>query len=368
MKRDLHALKVRHPIEAVVSRYVTLHRSGRMLKARCPFHEERTASFFVDAASGHWQCYGRCATGGDVIDFLGVRRYGAGWNARDPAMFKAIVEELDGAPAPPSAAPRPRPAEPDDYHPVEMNEEAYLLLERAMRLYRARLWAMGAGPDDPLGWLRSRGFTDGTLRTANIGYCAGDTLMKYIRQTGVPIHLPRRMHLIDQGQGDREFLTGRFVFPELDPGGRVLHLAGRRWDPRLGDRAKKYLALKGVAKPLYGWARLDKTPSPRPVFLTESLTDGLMLQQWRLDRLVVLGTGLKPGHARLLARLERPLVCLPHNDGGTGLAAATKWQAAVGRGHLLLLPEMVKDINDLGLLPDGREIFCRLAAGAGFPI
>lgn len=58
-------------IEDVVSKYVPdLKRSGRYLKACCPFHNEKTPSFFVMPDKGKWRCYGACQEGGNVIDFV----------------------------------------------------------------------------------------------------------------------------------------------------------------------------------------------------------------------------------------------------------------------------------------------------------
>ena len=54
----------------MVSRYVTLQRSGSNQKANCPFHQERTPSFYVFPDRQTWRCFGACATGGDVFSFV----------------------------------------------------------------------------------------------------------------------------------------------------------------------------------------------------------------------------------------------------------------------------------------------------------
>jgi DNA primase len=238
-----------------------------------------------------------------------------------------------------------------------MTVDTRTLLDRVAAIYRARLWAMGAAPGTPLTYLHQRGFADGTIRLARLGYCAGDEILKYLRQNRIPLDLARSLCLIDPERGDCEFLRGRIVFPDFSSDDHVLGLAGRKWAGALGPRSAKHLALKGWDKPLYGWARLDKDACDQPVFVTESLPDGLSLNQWGLDALVTLGTALKPPHARLLADLLRPLVYVPHNDGGTGLAAAQAWRAAVGRGEILRLPGQAKDINELALIPGGRRAF-----------
>ncbi len=63
-------VKQKIDIVDVVSQYATLKKAGRLLKANCPFHNEKTPSFVVYPDEGTWHCFGACATGGDVFSFL----------------------------------------------------------------------------------------------------------------------------------------------------------------------------------------------------------------------------------------------------------------------------------------------------------
>jgi len=84
---DTIALKENARIEDVVARDVELRPSGRTLKGRCPFHNDRTPSFFVYPDEGRWWCFGACSDGGDTIEFIQrIRNCG----------FREAVTELQG--------------------------------------------------------------------------------------------------------------------------------------------------------------------------------------------------------------------------------------------------------------------------------
>jgi len=68
-RMDVQAIKEKIDIVAVISRYVTLVKSGSGYKGRCPFHKDDTPSFVVSPEKGLWHCFG-CGEGGDVIGFL----------------------------------------------------------------------------------------------------------------------------------------------------------------------------------------------------------------------------------------------------------------------------------------------------------
>src|SRR2546425_10486828 len=63
-------LKQTIDIADVISDYVPLQKSGRNFKAVCPFHQEKTPSFYVFTDRQSWHCFGACGTGGDVFSFI----------------------------------------------------------------------------------------------------------------------------------------------------------------------------------------------------------------------------------------------------------------------------------------------------------
>lgn len=356
-------VKRRYPLAEMVARYVpNLKHTGAHLLGCCPFHPDRNPSFAVHLPTETWRCYSAaCDCGGDVIDLVGRAHFGPSWNSRDKAMFKEALGLLTGNALPPLRQVIPATwRDARQWRPIEMTPRAQLVLHLAARLYHTTLLKLGSGPSSPQAYLQQRGFDRACLRAEGLGYASGELLGPALVVSGLSRAQAAELNLLTGQHHQREFLAGRIVFVDRDRQGRVLHLIGRAFAPWLSDEAPKYLSLKDLSKPLYGYARLDKRPSQRPVVLVESPPDAITARQWGWDALACVGAHLKEEHAVLLGRLRRPLLIVPHNDGGTGLGAAQRWLERIGHGHIALLPDAVKDLNELGQQPDGAAMFREL--------
>ena len=368
-RESIEGIKARHPLQDVAARYVAeLRHTGSNLVGRCPFHDDRNPSFAIHLPTQTWTCFAAsCGLGGDVIDLVGYGRFGRAWNSRDKEMFKHALADLDGNRLPPLKQPTPATWYAQQaWRPIELSPLVQMLLHTAARLYHTTLLTMGNGPGTPYAYLRSRGFTDETIQQEAIGYATGDLLVPALLACGLGIAGAAEINLLDAERRYREFMAGRVIFVERDRGGRVLHLIGRAFASGLGVRAPKYLSLKEMSKPLYGYARLDRRESSQPVVLVESPPDAITARQWGFDALANIGTKMKLEHAAILARLKRPLVVVPHNDGGAGLAAAEGWRELIGRGALAELPAGVKDLNELCMREDGEHTFLVLMKALGY--
>lgn len=383
----LQEKKSHYRLEDIVSRYTELHGSGAVLTGKCPIHGGRHNSFAVYVHTQTWQCYSaKCDRGGDVFDFVGFQLFGAAWNSRDKAQFTEMLGHLEGtqpstsrgaalqqpkgarplpgmgdlgeAPAP--SAPTPRPAEP--------SLKTRNLLRLASGVYHQELLAGRGRPGSAYEYLRQeRAFTHDTIVSHAIGYAGGQHLLPALERHHYTLADGIEARLFG-AEKKREWFAGRIVFCERDRAGRVLHLIGRKFAPWLGEASPKYLSLSEITKPIYGYARLVRSASDRPVFLVEGPPDQVTLNQWGFDALANLGTKLSHHHAALLAGLRRPLVVVPNNDEdpNKGMAAAIKWLDLIGHGVMLKLPSDVKDVNELALLPDGATTFRNLVRSAGF--
>ncbi|MDE2801728.1 MAG: CHC2 zinc finger domain-containing protein, partial [Chloroflexota bacterium] len=132
----LDDVKARLNIVDVVSNYVPLTQAGRVFKARCPFHTERTPSFVVNPERGSWRCFGACAEGGDAIRFVMKME-----NQTFSEALRALAVRL--------GVPLPTPRQQAQMDPLlRANQEA-------MRFFQRRLQSdEGAGA---LAYLQDRG-------------------------------------------------------------------------------------------------------------------------------------------------------------------------------------------------------------------
>ena len=147
-------VKERLDIIEVIGRHVHLQKSGRNFKGLCPFHTEKTPSFFVFPDTQGWHCFG-CQKGGDVFTFV---------TEFEGLDFRTALEELARR-----AGVELRPRTPEQVEAESEVDRLRGLLEAAADYYHALLLTapQAAYARD---YLKKRGFTLETLKTFRLGY------------------------------------------------------------------------------------------------------------------------------------------------------------------------------------------------------
>ena len=351
---DTADLKRRHPIADVVARCgVRLRPSGRALVGRCPFHEDSgRPNLHIYPDTARWWCY-RCGVGGDAIDFV-MAREGLGF--LDACAFIA-----GGVTAGAAAAPL-FPVLPSAPHPAGVSgTAARACLAAAVEVYHHRLLRDPAA----LAYCAGRGLDRDLLARCRVGFVTGGELAPALRERGLSPGAAMDAGLLDRCGRDR--LAGRIVIPEIRAAG-PLWLIGRA----AGERgpAPKYLSLPG-RKPLLGWQDVRESDV---VFITEGPFDRLALAGWGFPALALAGTRARPDVLRALARFACVYLVLDSDPAGREATTAL-WEALGPRALPVQLPQGVKDIADLALLPHGRAAFTHavraaagLAAGDAHPL
>jgi DNA primase len=307
----LDELRARTPIRALIGRSVKLTRSGRETKGCCPFHGEKTPSFYV--YDDHFHCFG-CGEHGDVITFV-MKTTGAS--------FMEAVETLAGEAGleVPKASPQAAQAEARRADIAEV-------LEAAGKLYQTWLFEPQGGA--ALDYLRGRGLSDETIRKFGLGW-SGDgrsVLAAGLRGQGIKPEQLIEAGLMKQGDhGPVDMFFSRVMFPITDRRGGMISFGGRI----MGDGQPKYVngpetAVFSKRRSLYGlnFAR-DAVRKGAALIVVEGYMDVIALAQAGFGGVVApLGTALTEEHLDEIWRLSpEPVICFDGDSAGRRAALKT---------------------------------------------
>ena len=242
----IEAIKAKIDVVEEVGLVVALRKSGKSFQGLCPFHNERTPSFYVFPESQTWHCFG-CNEGGDVFTFVEKQQ---GLDFRDALHYLAekvgVTIEDYGSTSP------------------EQQREANALKEKLRKLYEeAALWfhqmlLRSKDAADARAYIQSRGISAESVMSFSLGYAleGWDGLSKYLFGQGYTEYELEQAGLVraremgkaqaassmsavgrDQGSGVYDYFRNRIIFPIRDIRGRVIGFGGRA----LGDNHPKYL-------------------------------------------------------------------------------------------------------------------------------
>jgi DNA primase len=302
----LDELRSRVSLAGLIGRKVKLVRRGREQAGLCPFHHEKTPSFYVVEDKAFFHCFG-CGAHGDVIGFV---------MRADNLDFLEAVEKLAGEAG--LAVPQ---STPEEQGRARRQKTLLEVLEAAAVFYEDRLWAPAGRPAQA--YLRTRGLDDEAIRCFRLGWAPSDG--RALRRN-LAVDFPEALlieagllHRSDEGE-PFDYFRGRVMFPIGDRAGRVIAFGGRV----LGDGQPKYLnspehPLFEKGRILYGWsaARAAKGERPDPI-VTEGYMDVIALNRAGFATAVApLGTALTEFQLRELWRLgSQPILCFDGDAAG----------------------------------------------------
>lgn len=301
----LQELHDRVDIESVISPYVTLKRKGKLLGGLCPFHNEKTPSFYVYPETQSYYCFG-CGSGGDAITFI------------------KNIENLDYIESVRFLCEKYGLSMPEDNYDNGLSKKRTRLFEanrEAARYYYKQLFE----PNGKIArdYCKKRQLTKDTVTLFGIGYASDswDSLTNYLKSKGFTTEELIEADLAKKGRNGGCFDTfrNRLVFPIVDLRGNVLGFSGRRLNEE--DRAKyvnssdTLIYKKG--REIFGLNLAKKTKADN-LILCEGNIDVVMLHQAGFDNAVAaLGTALTEDQAQLLSRYTGEiLLCYDNDEAG----------------------------------------------------
>jgi DNA primase len=328
-------VKQRLDIVDVVGQYVQLQKAGRNYKAICPFHSERTPSFFVSPERQSWHCFGACGTGGDIFSFVMKKE-----NLEFAEALRLLAERAG------VTLVERRPEEEAERNRLREANEA------AAQFYHRTLVSTEAG-QKAKHYLEKRGQDLKTMQDFQLGYSPSgwDSLCQHLRERGYRDEELMAAGLAVEGErGLRDLFHQRIMFPITDMRGRVVGFGGRSLPIEGQEEGQpKYLntpqtAIFDKGSLLYA---LDKAKEhirhEGLAMIVEGYTDAIAAHQHGFANVVAsMGTALSERQVRLLKRFSRDVVLALDADtaGQEATLRAVEYQDIVGRDiRVIILPE-----------------------------
>jgi DNA primase len=352
----LEELRARLTLSSLVGRRTRLVKAGREYKACCPFHNEKTPSFYVNDDKQFFHCFG-CGAHGDVIGFT---------MRADHLSFPEAIEKLAGEAG--LDVPRMGPAEREKAERAKTLGDA---VEAACVWYQEKLRAPEGRA--ALAYLHGRGLSDDTIERFRLGYAPEGwrNLAAALKLRGFDEAMLLEAGLITKPEDRPEpfdFFRNRVMFPITDRRGRVIAFGGRVMD----DSKPKYLNSRDT--PLFhkrgnlyalDKARLGVGERKARALVAEGYMDVIALHQAGFVGAVApLGTALTEEQMEALWRIHpEPIVCLDGDAAGqrAALKAAETALPLLKPGRALrfaVLP--AEDDPDSLIKRDGAAAFERL--------
>ena len=330
-------------IVEVVSEFVTLRKSGANYKGLCPFHDEKTPSFYVSPARGTCHCFG-CGKGGNPIGFIMEHEQMTYPEALRWLAAKYHIEIQE------------RELSDDEKREQSERESMFIVNEWAAFYFKDVLRNHADGVAVGMQYFRSRGFRDDIIAKFQLGYDLPDRRAlamaaqakgykeEFLLKTGI-CYKTDRGELIDR-------YAGRVIFPWIGISGKVVGFGGRLLDSRTKGVNQKYVNspdsdIYHKDRELYGLYQAKKAIAKEDrVYMVEGYTDVISMHQCGIENVVAnSGTALSMHQIHILHRFTSNITLLYDGDAA-GIHAAM-------RGTDMLLSEGM-NLKVL-LLPDGDD-------------
>lgn len=327
----------------VVSEFVTLRKRGVNFVGLCPFHDDKTPSFYVSAAKGLCKCFS-CGKGGNVVHFVMEHE-----QMTYPEALRWLAKKYN-------IEIKERELTDEEKQVQNVRESLFVVNEFARDYFQNTLYNHADGKAIGMSYFRQRGIRDDIVKKFQLGYSttANNALAQEAMRKGYKKEFLIKTGLCYEKEDGslRDRFWGRVIFPWFNISGKVLGFGGRVLDSRTKGVNQKYVnspesEIFSKRKELYGIfqakAAIVKADC---VYMVEGYTDVIAMHQCGLENVVAnSGTALSEQQIRLLHRFTSNITLLYDGDEA-GIKASI-------RGIDMLLAEGM-NIKVL-LLPDGDD-------------
>lgn len=308
----IEELKMRCPIEDVISSYVTLKRAGSNHNGLCPFHSEKTPSFTVFSGTSSFYCFG-CGAGGDVISFI------------------MRAENLDYRDALEFLAKRAGIAIPDDGTVKDRGvtrKRLYEMNTATAKFFRSALFESDEG-SVARNYLTGRGLSQSIIRRFGLGYAdeSFNSLRDHLRKCGFTDEEMIAGFLCKKSEKNGslyDIFRAKVMFPIIDTAGNIVAFGGRVLD----NSKPKYINSSDT--PAFNKKRnlfalnYAKNSCAERLILCEGYMDVIALHEFGFENAVAtLGTAITSEQARLISKYTKQVI-ITYDSDEPGQRAADK--------------------------------------------
>lgn len=309
----VEAIKRQIDLVAYIGRFTALQKAGRSFRGLCPFHTEKTPSFYVFPDRGTWRCFGACGEGGDLFTFV---------QKRENVDFRTALRQL--------AAEAGIPLPQEDPKRRSRVERLAAIVSAAVGFYERQLYEPG-GAEALQYLLDARGLTRQTIAAWHLGWAprGWHQLRDFLLNRGYDeAEMVAAGVLVesDEGRGPYDRFRGRVIIPIANERGEFVALGGRG----LGSETPKYLnspqtEIFDKSRTLFGLHLAAEAIRARgEVVVVEGYMD--VLGPWQAgyrNVVATMGTSLTRHHAELLRRFA-PRIVLAMDPDAAGMNAAER--------------------------------------------
>ena len=327
-----------------------LEKAGANWKGKCPFHNEKTPSFFVSTDRNTYYCFG-CGVKGDIfsfvqeferVDFVGALKILA-------ARAGVQIEQVD---------PKAR----------SERDRLFAVLEAATNFFIGNLQKFPEG----MSYLTGRGLKDETIKEWRLGFVADEwnSLGNFLKTKGFSDADMEKAGLVKKGNnGFYDRFRGRIVFPLFDSAGRVIGFSGRIFKDKEGEA--KYLnspetELFSKSHVLYGYHKAKNDIRVKDYsILVEGQMDLLIShQEGYHNTIATSGTALTTSHLEILKRLSNKAMVVYDSDAAGVNASIKAWQTALSIGMEIKIAQLPAGKDPAELIIEDKEKWVECLKGS----
>ena len=329
MKKEFEDFKSQCDIVSVVSHYVVLEKAGSSYRGLCPFHDEKTPSFYVNPQKGFFHCFG-CGASGDVIEFV---------KKIENLSFQEAVQkvaELSGIESP----------------LFSLNDESskyFTLMENVAKSYQKILFSK----KEALSYLiQKRGFSEEEIKRFEIGYAPVNSTV--ISSSALKMKIENeylmKYGLVGRNANGRiyEFFNDRIMFPIRNQSGKIVAFGGRI----IGDGEPKYLNSSennyfSKSKVLYLFDRAKKKiKEANFAIICEGYMDAIAFHKNGFENAcAILGVNLTHDHLKMIKGLTKNMLLILDSDRA-GITAMERFGSTLAGEDMNVKVLTFEDVKD----------------------